>query len=157
MKAIVRETYGPPEVLHLEDVPVPRVGDGDVLVRVRAASANAGDWHLLRGTPLPFRLVAGLRIPKFRIIGTASPVTWKQSVGTSPSFVPARRSSGNSLHAGSAAVPVERGVLRSSLRRGRTCTWDGRRHGVTARSAVFSGCQSATVVFGSRSAPAILR
>src|SRR6185295_4173710 len=69
MKAIVRETYGPPDVLHLEDVPLPAVGDGDVLVRVRAASANAGDWHLLRGTPLPFRLVAGLRTPKFKIIG----------------------------------------------------------------------------------------
>lgn len=70
MKAIVRETYGPPDVLHLEDVPVPTVGDGDVLVRVHAASANAGDWHLLRGTPFPFRLVAGLRTPKFKIIGT---------------------------------------------------------------------------------------
>ena len=70
MKAIVRQTYGPPEVLHLEDVPVPTPGDGDVLVRVRAASANAGDWHLLRGTPFPFRLVAGLRIPRFKIIGT---------------------------------------------------------------------------------------
>jgi NADPH:quinone reductase-like Zn-dependent oxidoreductase len=31
---------------------------------------NAGDWHLLRGTPLPFRLVAGLRTPRFKIIGT---------------------------------------------------------------------------------------
>ena len=69
MKAIVRETYGPPDVLHLEDVPLPTVGDGDVLVRVQAASANAGDWHLLRGTPLPFRLVAGLRTPKFKILG----------------------------------------------------------------------------------------
>ena len=69
MKAIVREIYGPPDVLHLEDVPLPTVGDGDVLVRVQAASANAGDWHLLRGTPLPFRLIAGLRTPKFKIIG----------------------------------------------------------------------------------------
>jgi NADPH:quinone reductase-like Zn-dependent oxidoreductase len=40
-----------------------------VLVRVHAASANAGDWHLLRGTPLPFRLVAGLINPKYKIIG----------------------------------------------------------------------------------------
>lgn len=70
MKAIVRETYGPPDVLHLEDVPLPTVGDGDVLVRVLAASANAGDWHLLRGTPFPFRLVAGLRTPRFKIIGS---------------------------------------------------------------------------------------
>ena len=69
MKAIVRETYGSPDVLHFEDVPLPEVGDGDVLVKVRAASANAGDWHLLRGTPLPFRLVAGLRRPKAKIIG----------------------------------------------------------------------------------------
>jgi NADPH:quinone reductase-like Zn-dependent oxidoreductase len=70
MKAIVRESYGSPDVLHLEDVPVPTVRDDDVLVRVRASSANAGDWHLLRGTPWPFRLVAGLRAPKFKIIGT---------------------------------------------------------------------------------------
>jgi 2-desacetyl-2-hydroxyethyl bacteriochlorophyllide A dehydrogenase len=70
MKAIVRETYGPPDVLRLEEVPVPAPGDGDVLVRVRAASVNAGDWHLLRGTPLPFRLFAGLRTPRFKIIGT---------------------------------------------------------------------------------------
>jgi NADPH:quinone reductase-like Zn-dependent oxidoreductase len=69
MKAIVREIYGPPDVLHLQDVPLPAVRDGEVLVKVRAASANAGDWHLLRGTPLPFRLVAGLRKPKFKIIG----------------------------------------------------------------------------------------
>ena len=70
MKAIVRETYGPPDVLVLKEVPLPTLRDGDVLVRVQAASANAGDWHLLRGTPLPFRLVAGLRSPKFKIIGT---------------------------------------------------------------------------------------
>ena len=70
MKAIVRETYGSPDVLHLVEVPIPTLGDDEVLVRVRAASANAGDWHLLRGTPLPFRLVAGLRTPKFRIIGS---------------------------------------------------------------------------------------
>jgi NADPH:quinone reductase-like Zn-dependent oxidoreductase len=69
MKAIVRETYGPPDVLHVEEVPLPTLRDGDVLVKVHAASANAADWHLLRGTPLPFRLVAGLRRPKFRIIG----------------------------------------------------------------------------------------
>jgi NADPH:quinone reductase-like Zn-dependent oxidoreductase len=69
VKAIVREAYGPPDVLRLEDVPTPTVGDDDVLARVHAASANAGDWHLLRGTPLPFRLVAGLIKPKYRIIG----------------------------------------------------------------------------------------
>jgi NADPH:quinone reductase-like Zn-dependent oxidoreductase len=69
VNAIVRETYGPPDVLRLGDVPTPTIDDMGVLVRVHAASANAGDWHLLRGTPLPFRLVAGLTKPKYKIIG----------------------------------------------------------------------------------------
>ena len=69
VKAIVRETYGPPDVLHLGEVPTPTNGDADMLIRVHAASANAGDWHLLRGMPLPFRLVAGLINPKYKIIG----------------------------------------------------------------------------------------
>ena len=69
MKAIVRETYGSPDVLRLGDAPTPTAGDGGVLVHVHAASVNAGDWHLLRGTPLPFRLVAGLTKPKYKIIG----------------------------------------------------------------------------------------
>jgi NADPH:quinone reductase-like Zn-dependent oxidoreductase len=69
MKAMVRETYGAPDVLHLEEVPLPTIRDEDVLVRVQAASANAGDWHLLRGKPLALRLVAGLRKPKAKIIG----------------------------------------------------------------------------------------
>ena len=69
MKAIIREVYGPPDVLYLQDVPPPNVNDGSVLVRVQAASVNAGDWHLLRGTPLPFRLVTGLHRPRFKIIG----------------------------------------------------------------------------------------
>jgi NADPH:quinone reductase-like Zn-dependent oxidoreductase len=70
MKAIVRHTYGSPDVLRLEEVPKPTAAENDVLVRVHAASANAGDWHLLRGTPFPFRLVAGLLKPKHTIIGT---------------------------------------------------------------------------------------
>jgi len=70
MNAIVRHTYGSPDVFHLEEVPKPTAGETDVLVRVHAASANAGDWHLMRGTPFPFRLVAGLLKPKHAIIGT---------------------------------------------------------------------------------------
>jgi NADPH:quinone reductase-like Zn-dependent oxidoreductase len=69
VKAIVREAYGSPDVLRLDDIPTPTIDDAGVLVRVYAASANAGDYHLLRGTPLPFRLVAGLTRPKYKIIG----------------------------------------------------------------------------------------
>ena len=70
MKAIVRHAYGSPDVFRLEDVPKPTPGETDVLIRVHAASANAGDWHLMRGTPFPFRLVAGLLKPRHTIIGT---------------------------------------------------------------------------------------
>jgi NADPH:quinone reductase-like Zn-dependent oxidoreductase len=70
MKAIVRHAYGSPDVFRFEEVPQPTPGETDVLVRVHAASANAGDWHLMRGTPFPFRLVAGLFKPKHLIIGT---------------------------------------------------------------------------------------
>ena len=105
MKAIVRETYGPPDVLRLDDVPTPTNGDAGVLVRVHAASANAGDWHLLRGTPLPFRLVAGLTKPKYKIIGNDISGTVEGSAGTSPSSSAAMKFSEKSLGVGSARTP----------------------------------------------------
>ncbi len=52
MKAIVYRRYGSPDVLALEDIAKPVPGDGDVLVRVRAAAVNPLDWHLLRGIAL---------------------------------------------------------------------------------------------------------
>jgi len=46
MKAIVQRQYGAPQdVLHLADVDMPVVGARDVLVAVRASSANPWDWH----------------------------------------------------------------------------------------------------------------
>jgi len=45
------------------------VDDDGVLVRVRAASVNALDWHLMRGIPLVIRLGTGLRRPKNPIPG----------------------------------------------------------------------------------------
>ena len=69
MKAIVQDNYGSADVLRLEDVDAPLVGDGDVLVRVLAASVFIGDWHMMTGLPLVFRVVSGLRAPKVRIRG----------------------------------------------------------------------------------------
>ena len=63
MKAILRRTYGPPDVLSYEDVEKPAVGDAEVLIRVRAASINPVDWHFMRGTPYPIRMGAGFRTP----------------------------------------------------------------------------------------------
>ena len=69
MKAIVYEKYGPPDVLQLKDVEKPTPKDDEVLVKVQAASLNAGDWHALRGTPFLQRLESGFPKPKNLILG----------------------------------------------------------------------------------------
>jgi NADPH:quinone reductase-like Zn-dependent oxidoreductase len=69
MKAIVKDRYGSPDVLKLEDVDRPALTDASVLVRVRAASVNAHDWHMLRGKPYLARLSEGFRAPKERQLG----------------------------------------------------------------------------------------
>ena len=69
MKAIVRERYGPPDVLELRDVERPAIDDDSILVRVRAAAINAYDWHMMRGRPSLVRIVAGLRKPKSSAMG----------------------------------------------------------------------------------------
>ncbi|GIH15224.1 NAD(P)-dependent alcohol dehydrogenase [Rugosimonospora africana] len=66
MKAIVQDRYGSPDVLALREVSRPEPGEGQVLVRVRAATLNARDWHLMRGDPYLARLGMGLRRPKLR-------------------------------------------------------------------------------------------
>jgi NADPH:quinone reductase-like Zn-dependent oxidoreductase len=69
MKAIVQDNYGSPDVLELRNIDRPLVKDDEVLVRVRAAAVNIGDWHLLRGVPYVVRVVSGLRKPKREIPG----------------------------------------------------------------------------------------
>ena len=69
MLAIVYHEYGPADVLRLEQLPKPVPGDGQVLVRVRAASVNPYDWHFMRGTPYLVRLLTGLRRPKSPMLG----------------------------------------------------------------------------------------
>ena len=67
MKAIVHERFGSPEVLELREVEEPGVGDGDVLVRVQAASVNPADWYAMTGAPYVARVQMGLRKPKARL------------------------------------------------------------------------------------------
>jgi NADPH:quinone reductase-like Zn-dependent oxidoreductase len=70
MKAIVQSRYGPPEeVLELQEVEKPVVGDHEVLVKVHASSVNIADWIFLTGRPYPVRLMSGLLRPKCRIPG----------------------------------------------------------------------------------------
>ena len=59
MKAIRVHEFGAPEVMRLEEVPDPKPGQGQVLVRVKAAGVNPADTYVRSGAyaikpPLPF-------------------------------------------------------------------------------------------------------
>ncbi|NIS51302.1 MAG: NAD(P)-dependent alcohol dehydrogenase, partial [Phycisphaerae bacterium] len=69
MKAMVYHNYGSPDVLQLQEIEKPVVKDGQVLVKVHAASVNWLDWHFLTGTPFLARLMAGLLKPKNKVLG----------------------------------------------------------------------------------------
>jgi len=64
MKAVIYTRYGSPDVLQLKEIEKPAPGVGEVLVKIRAASANPLDWHLMRADPFLVRLGGGLRRPK---------------------------------------------------------------------------------------------
>ena len=66
MKALIRDRYGPPEVLEVMDVERPVPKEGEVLVRVHAASINDWDWGLIHGPTLPISRGA----PRVRILGS---------------------------------------------------------------------------------------
>lgn len=69
MRAVVQDRYGGPEVLRVEDVPVPSPAAGQVLVRVAATSLNLSDWECLTGSPLYAR-IGGLRTPARPTLGS---------------------------------------------------------------------------------------
>jgi NADPH:quinone reductase-like Zn-dependent oxidoreductase len=74
MKAIVYERYGPPEVLHITEVPTPVPQDNDVLIKVHATTATIGDSRMRSFTVprlqwLPARLYLGIRGPRRKILG----------------------------------------------------------------------------------------
>ena len=59
MKAIVYTKYRSPDVLHLKDVEKPTPKDDEVLIKIRAASVNAYDWHFLTADIFLIRLMGG--------------------------------------------------------------------------------------------------
>jgi NADPH:quinone reductase-like Zn-dependent oxidoreductase len=69
MKAITINRYGGPEVLTVVEIPKPVPLENEVLVRVKATSLNAADWHIMRGQPKIYRIVLGLRQPRYKILG----------------------------------------------------------------------------------------
>ncbi len=71
MRAIVQDKYGSTNVLELQEVARPEIGEDDVLIRVRAAGVDPGVWHLITGLPYLVRLAGyGIRAPKTRVRGS---------------------------------------------------------------------------------------
>jgi NADPH:quinone reductase-like Zn-dependent oxidoreductase len=67
MAAVVQDDYGtaPEDVLRIDRVAKPTIGNAEILVRVRAASVDRGTWHVMAGVPYPIRLAGfGFRRPK---------------------------------------------------------------------------------------------
>ncbi|HXV92748.1 MAG TPA: zinc-binding dehydrogenase [Pseudonocardia sp.] len=54
MKAVRAHRHGAPDVLVVEDVPTPRPGAGEILVRVESAAVNYADLVRRRNDPYPF-------------------------------------------------------------------------------------------------------
>ena len=66
MKAIVYRNFGSPDVLECLDIEKPTPADGEVLIKVRAASVNPLDWKMMKGGPFILRLLLGLGKPKMK-------------------------------------------------------------------------------------------
>ena len=81
MKAVLYTNYGSPDVLQIKDVDTPSPKDGEVLIKIHAASLNAYDWHYLTADIFLIRLMGGgLLKPKDPRLG-ADMAGWIEAVG----------------------------------------------------------------------------
>jgi NADPH:quinone reductase-like Zn-dependent oxidoreductase len=70
MRAAVRTSYGPPEVVRVTEVDKPAARDGEVLVRVHATTVNRTDCGVRAARPFFYRLFIGLTRPRVTVLGT---------------------------------------------------------------------------------------
>lgn len=113
MKAVTRRAYGGPDQLAFESVPEPEPGPGQVLVRVKAASLNMADWHVLTGQPWLIRPTLGWRHPRSATFGSDVAGTVEALGEGVTTFTVGDRVFGNSGHgfAELAPVPVDHAAL----------------------------------------------
>jgi NADPH:quinone reductase-like Zn-dependent oxidoreductase len=75
MKAAVHHRFGGPGVVQIMDLPMPRPGSGEVLVRIVTTTVSTADWRIRslavpRGFGLPVRLMFGWNHPRRPVLGT---------------------------------------------------------------------------------------
>ena len=69
MKAIVTTRNGPPEVLRLQDIPIPVPAASEVLIKVHASSVNPLDGYLMKGPLFFLPSLSGRMKVKHLVIG----------------------------------------------------------------------------------------
>lgn len=76
MRAAICEKYGKPDVIKIKEIPIPKVGDTDVLIKVMASAVNSGDVRMrsLNASPIQrllVRLIMGISRPRNPVFGAA--------------------------------------------------------------------------------------
>lgn len=77
MRAVVLRAYGGPEVLKFEEIPGPKPGADEILVRVRATSLNRADTLQRMGfypNPFPNEFENGFEVPGLEFAGTVTEI-----------------------------------------------------------------------------------
>ena len=69
MKAVVHDRYGPPEVLYLDDVPMPEPRSDEVRIRIHASTVTRTDCGVRRAEPFIWRFFGGFFRPRQRVLG----------------------------------------------------------------------------------------
>jgi NADPH:quinone reductase-like Zn-dependent oxidoreductase len=70
MRSVVRHSYGPPEILKIQEIPKPAPKANEILVRVFASTVNRTDCGAVWGKPYIFRFFAGYPRPRHLATGS---------------------------------------------------------------------------------------
>jgi NADPH:quinone reductase-like Zn-dependent oxidoreductase len=116
MRAIVQRQYGSADVLRIEEIDLPSIGAGEVLIRVHAAGLDRGTWHLMSGQPYAMRPVALTPSGTLVIVGGEGGGNWVgMNVSCGRWHSHHSSISGSGCSSPSTAWPTSNGSLNSSM------------------------------------------